>query len=37
MMPMDQILVFITDIDKHSGNNSFKQTIYVNPMENTFI
>ncbi|MEN2052073.1 fibrinogen-binding adhesin SdrG C-terminal domain-containing protein, partial [Staphylococcus hominis] len=25
---------FITDIDKHSGNNGFKQTIYVNPMEN---
>ncbi|WP_183958328.1 fibrinogen-binding adhesin SdrG C-terminal domain-containing protein, partial [Staphylococcus hominis] len=26
---------FITDIDKLSGNNGFKQTIYVNPMENT--
>ncbi|MBO0386202.1 fibrinogen-binding adhesin SdrG C-terminal domain-containing protein, partial [Staphylococcus simulans] len=25
---------FITDIDKYSGNNSFKQTIYVNPMGN---
>ena len=28
---------FITDIDKHSGNNTYKQTIYVNPRENTFI